>query len=201
MLLKGFACNATLVAIPLTGKTGKRAKKYLSLCRRFDSFLLGHGGKAFDFFNINTKALADARSIIRVSLVKECRLPELDALLRILQVRHNVVHQVLSIHVFHYLAKQIARLHEIDISKFIGVAACRSGNIDGWRGNFRVRSRTAEAVRPVVGSAATVIVAPHGAVPLIAVHGAGPGGIDREEVVVRTKPVTMCIVVAEEAPL
>lgn len=106
-----------------------------------------------------------------------------------------------ALRIIHDVSIQIPRLHEIDVAKLVGVARGRPGYIDGRRGHGRIRGRTAEAIGPVVGAAAPVGIKPHEAVPLIAVHGAGLGRVDRQQMIIRAEAVAVSVMVAEQPSL
>lgn len=125
----------------LEGAKGGSCSGHTYTCKSFPccryALFLGHGGKAFDLFHIEPEAITDAPAVIRVHFVKQGGLPELNTLLRILQMRYNVIHQMLSIHIGHNLAIKIARLHKVCIAKLVSVAG-------------RFRERNCRARKPLV---------------------------------------------------
>jgi len=87
----------------------------------------------------------------------------LDPLLRALEMADDVGDEVLAVRVLHGLPVQGPDLHEVDVAERVGVPGCHPRQVNGREDEAGVRSGAAEAVRPVVGPAASVPVEAHGA--------------------------------------
>src|SRR4030042_2360775 len=118
--------------------------------------LVRHPRQPLDLSDIQAEAFSHTCAILRIGLVEDGRLAQLDAPLGVAQVSDDVADQVVSVLVGHHLAIQVPSLNEIVVGVSIPLTRRLSRDIEGRLGPRGVRPGATETVWVGVGAAAAV---------------------------------------------
>ena len=119
----------------------------------------------------------------------------MEAFLSAAEVTDDITDKVFAVRVSHDVAVQVAGLDKIVIGVREGMTCGLAGYVERRFQGIRIGCGAAEAVGPVIRTAAPVAVHAHGTIPLVAFLRAGFRRIHGNEMVVRSQAVDVRIVV------